>query len=218
MAKFIRKEDFNYNPWLYFFVFSFVAVGYHLLNKYLFIDKSFYEQLLGNQLSTERVDQLIADQERWGWLIFIIIPFSYLIKFSFVTICLSLGLFLLNKPFQMGQVFKIVMLSELVFFTASIVKTFYFLFLHPDFTPLELQYFYPLSMLQLTNINTVTSYWLYPLQLANVFELGYILVLAYGLYKSDQLTSYSKSLEVTFASYIPALFLWIATVVFIQTL
>ena len=75
------------------------------------------------------------------------------------------------------------MYAEAIFLLPAIIKLLWFAFVQTDYTLEELQYFYPLSLLNLFEVGELEAWWVYPFQVINVFEIGYWIVLAYALSK-----------------------------------
>jgi hypothetical protein len=68
-------------------------------------------------------------------------------------------------------------MSEIVFVVASVIKLLWFIFFAGNYTLEDLSFFYPLSLINLFNRSEVASYWVYPLQIINIFQVLYALLL-----------------------------------------
>ncbi len=107
------------------------------------------------------------------------------------------------------------MLAEIPFLVVPVIKLFWFLFIQTHYTLNDLQYFFPLSALQLFDVKSLPKWQIYPLQLFNVFELIYWVLLAYWLKKLLNL-SLNKSMEVVASSYGTGLLLWVVFITFLS--
>jgi len=107
------------------------------------------------------------------------------------------------------------MLAEIPFLLVPLIKLFWFLFIQTQYNFNDLQYFYPLSALQLFEIKTLATWQIYPLQLLNVFEMVYWVLLAYWLKRLLNITL-TKGMEVVIASYGTGLLLWVVFVTFVS--
>ncbi len=96
--------------------------------------------------------------------------------------CLSIGVVLGNYKISFKKLFHIVMVSEAIFLLPAMIKIVWFMFIRTDYGLADLQFFYPLSLLSIFEGGTVAQWWLYPLQLFNIFEVVYWFALAYGLH------------------------------------
>lgn len=198
--------------WVAFICILYVAFA--LAGNYVLISDEMYFDLFGEQLAYDRIAQLIETSNDWMWIGYVALPLLLLLKFFLVASCLTIGTLILGTPATFKSLFRIAVLAEFVLFIPSIIKIFWFGVFHVDYTLQDLQFFSPLSVLSLVDRESVEPWLLYPLQLLNVFELVYWLVLAYGLY---ELTSerYSKMLGLVAASYGTGLLLWVVFIVFL---
>ena len=73
------------------------------------------------------------------------------------------------------------LLGECIFLVVPIVKLCWFAFFQPNFTLEDVQYFYPLSALNITGYKGIAVWFIYPLQVLNVFEGINIMASGYGV-------------------------------------
>lgn len=107
------------------------------------------------------------------------------------------------------------MLAEIPFLLVPLIKLFWFLFVQTDYTFNDLQYFYPLSALQLFEVKSLATWQIYPLQLVNIFELVYWILLAYWLKRLLNITL-TKGMELVVTSYGTGLLLWVVFITFLS--
>ena len=77
-----------------------------------------------------------------------------------------------------------------------------------------MNFFYPLSLINLFTQTEVAKYWIYPLQSVNLFQIAYILMLAIGFAKVSSVKR-EKSDVIVLVTYGSALILWIAFIMFL---
>lgn len=137
------------------------------------------------------------------------IPIIYLWKFTVIGFVVWVGCFTLGFRITYGQCWRVVMASELVWFVPEALKILYFQFVvtNPDFY--LIQAFYPLSMMNFADYTTLPDAWHYPLKSLNVFEVGYMLVLAQGLALVSG-RAYREMLRVILVGYLPLFLGWLA--------
>lgn len=184
------------------------------LSKSLLISDTLLFNFYSEILSYEKIQALIEQGKKWAWLGYTLIPVIYLIKFSLVALCLSLGLFFLNITQRFKQLFELAIKAELVFIVAGLFKILWFLFVKTNYTILDLQYFSPLSLQNIISIQQSDIWLLYPLQVTNLFELLYWAVLAWGLKEIIQ-KSIGESFKIVALSYGSGLIVWVAFIVFL---
>jgi len=202
------------NIFLFWVIIIFSLVVVFLSNNFL-ISESLYYNTFAEQLTAEKIDGLIDQTQKWSWLGYVIVPIIYFFKFSLIALILLTGFFFINKTVSFSVLFKAVMLAELPFLFLPLIKLFWFLFVQTNYTFNDLQYFYPLSALQLFDVKSLAIWQIYPLQLLNVFEMVYWGLLAYWLKRLLNITL-TKSMEMVIASYGTGLLLWVVFVTFLS--
>lgn len=185
----------------------------YLIQSFLITDNVFYASY-AEQLSYDRIEEIIAGQNRWAWVTYAILPVIYAIKFFLVACCLLAGSMFFDVKLKFSQAFKIAILADVVFILPLLIKVFWFLVVQKDYTLQDLQLFSPLSVLSLFSTKTIGVLWLYPLQLLNAFELFYIFSLGFWVCQFGA-KSYEQGLNMVLGSYLPALFVWIVLVMFV---
>jgi hypothetical protein len=120
----------------------------------------------------------------------------------------------LHREITLGKIFKVVVVSEIVFVVASIIKLLWFIFFAGNYTLDDMSFFYPLSLLNFFSRSEVASYWVYPMQTVNIFQLVYILLLAMGLSRISSIKR-EKADRVVIATYVPAIAVWAALIMFL---
>lgn len=199
---------------LVFAAFCSVTALFAVATKHLLIDEALYYNSFAEQLSYERIGQLIENERKWAWLGYALIPAVYLVKFSMVASCLWLAGFFANVKLPFGKAFGVALLAETVSLVPPLLKIGWFAFVHTDYTLADLQWFSPLSALGLFEREDLETYLAYPLQVLSVWEVAYWLLLAYGLGKALQ-KPLPDGLRLVAASYGPGLVLWVLLVVFL---
>jgi hypothetical protein len=133
------------------------------------------------------------------------------IKILLIALILYTGLYLSDHPVPFDRIFNVTILSEFIFLVPAAVKFFWFHLEYPEGTLSDWHRIYILSALSL--FESAPADWYYVLQTLNIFELGYWFSLAFGIYRISGM-SYDQSLKIVLVSYLPALFIWMATVTF----
>jgi len=197
-----------------FSLFTIISLTTSYLSKSLLINDTLLYNFYSDIISYEKIQKLMEQGRKWEWLGYILIPVLYFIKFSLVALCLSLGLFFLNFPSRFKKLFELAIKAELVFIVAGLFKILWFIYVKPDYTFLDLQYFSPLSLQNLVSIPQSNIWLLYPLQAINLFEIVYWFMLAWGLKEIIQ-KNMNESFKIVALSYGSGLIIWIAFVVFL---
>ena len=166
------------------------------------------------QLTNDQIKEIISFQENWEWISYVILLLFLSIKIVVVAVILDGGCFFFEKEIKYKKLLTIVIQSEFIFLLVIIFKTLWFYVFHQNFTLEDTQYFYPLSLLNLIDYQGLSSWWIYPLQVLNLFEVAYWFVLSYLLGKELKTTT-SKGFSIVASSYGVGLLIWVGAVMFL---
>lgn len=166
------------------------------------------------QLSYEQIEQMLISQKKWEWAGYLAIPFVYLLKVSLVTLCIYVGILLLNiKSLSWSKVFGAVVVADMIFLIPAIMKMVWFTF-QADYTLEDVQYFLPGSMLNIFEPKLLKQWLIYPIQSVNIWELLFFIALAFGLKKYLD-GDFSRSMGLVVSTYGVGLVVWIVFVTFL---
>ncbi len=163
----------------------------------------------------ERFEKLWAESQKWAWVGYAFVPVLYLVKFTLVSFCIVTGALLANVRIGFKRVFQVVLVAEVIFLLPSILRLGWFAFVQTDYDLVEMQSFMPLSLANLFDVKELEIWWVYPFQLANLFEVAYWFLLAYGLHLHTQ-QAYESMLRLVLSSYGSGLLLWVVLVMFLN--
>lgn len=212
MQFFSKAFDFKRQELILIFVIFYVAIFY-MTNKFI-TNEAFYYSAFGNQLSAERIGKIVGVREKLMWIYYILIPLFVVLKLYVIASIIYTGGFLLNLKLSFQNSLKIVLLAELITIAEVLARTAYFLF-YPPVSVNDLSKFHPFSISQIINISHFPGYLLYPVQLCNLFEVAYWVVLAFGIMHFIK-TNFKKSFAFVACTYGIGLVIWVLVVMFIQ--
>jgi hypothetical protein len=169
---------------------------------------------LSEQLTSKQIKDYLEFQDKWKWISYLIVPVLILIKTVLISSILYIGVFVGNKStVTFKKIWKIVINSEFIFLLVPVCKIIWFYFFQADYKLTDIQYFYPLSTINITGYENISPWYIYPLQTINVFEFAYIIYLSYQIGHLTK-TNADTGLKIVAFSYVPALFLWVSIVMF----
>lgn len=200
---------------LYFIFLCSISLLLTFIFKELVIGDEVYYATFGQQLTTERINQFLAIQHKWEWVTYAAIPLLYLIKLSAVAFCLNVGCIMINYDLNFKRLFQISLIAETVFVVPAFIKIIWFWNAQQNYTLQDLMNFSPLSLLNFYSPDSVRQWLIYPLQVLNVFEIIYWLILAYGL-KLVLQKPFLKTVKLVLSSYGTGLVMWITFIIFLQ--
>ena len=185
------------------------------LSKYLLLSDDLFYSSYSEQFARSQIELILSQSKEWEWLGYVLIPIICVFKCLLTSLCLSLGIFLITNKFDFRIIFRVSVLAEFVFLLPAIIKILWFLFIQTTYTLQDLQLFYPLSALNIFDPKLLEPWLLYPLQVFNVFEVIYWVVLAYLLSKELPDMDMNSSFGLVMSSYGSGLVIWIALVMFL---
>lgn len=173
----------------------------------LFIKKTFIEyEITAFQILDERGElgmfKLISSLQ------YLTIPLIYLIKFTFIAFFLWVGCFGFGYKVTYSNCWHIVLVAEIIFIFPEIIKVIWFMVFETDPNFGEVRAFYPFSLMNFFNFETVESKWHYPLKSLNLFEIIYWFLLVAGIYvKSYKI--YRQSVIIGLFGYLFPFIFWL---------
>lgn len=169
---------------------------------------------LSEQFTQNQIQHFFEFQDKWQWLSYVFIPILLLIKTSLIASTLYIGTFFFSKVVvSFEQLWAIVVNAEFVFLLVPIFKIAWFSFFQTYYELEDIQYFYPLSALNIVGYKGLEPWFIYPFQILSLFELAYWLILAYYVGKATE-TNMDYGLKIVGYSYGSALLLWVVTIMF----
>jgi hypothetical protein len=176
--------------------------------------KGLLNNSLAEQFTQKQIKHFFELQDKWQWLGYVFIPLIVLIKTSLIASVLFIGTFFFSKiTVKFRQLWSIVICAEFVFLLIPIIKIVWFYFFQTNYKLEDIQYFYPLSALNILGYKDLESWYIYPFQTLNLFELAYWLILAYQIGKATE-TNMDRGLKIVACSYGFALLMWVVTIMF----
>lgn len=172
-----------------------------LLKRMLIID-----EIAAFEILQDRGEMWIFDL--FFGLEYLTVPFFLAWKFSLTTFIIWVGCFMFGYRLTFAQLWKMVMLFELVFIVPEYLKIIWFLIFVADPSYQEFVAFYPLAVIDFFDFQHLNGRWIYPLKALNIFELIYWLLLVSGIYWLSGKKLKISALIVTF-SYVLFFFIWL---------
>jgi len=183
------------------------------------LDKLLYSSL-AEKLTTSQLQFFVESQKKWSWVSYVFTPVFLFIKSILIASVLYVGVFFYGKiKITLKQLFEVVVNAEFIFLLVGVVKIIWFYFFQTRFTLDDVQFCYPLSALNIVGYKGLEPWFIYPLQVLNLFELAYWLLLSYFVGKlaftdKDKGKPMDLGFKIVASSYGSALLLWVVVVMF----
>ncbi|QNK78310.1 hypothetical protein H7F37_04275 [Winogradskyella sp. PAMC22761] len=192
-------------------IISTIALG--AISKNILETEALLLNSFAEQLTNEQMNEVLNSKKKWEWISYILIPLFLLIKTSIIAAILDIGCFFFNKKIKYKKLFNIVVKAEFVFLLVIVFKTAWFYFFETDYNLEDLQYFYPLSALNIVGYDGLQPWFIYPFQVLNLFELAYWFILAYLIGKELNENT-DKGFSIVASSYGVSLLIWVVGMMF----
>ncbi|MEQ9467757.1 MAG: hypothetical protein RLN88_10125 [Ekhidna sp.] len=196
------EEWFDFNGAGMFFIICMTYIALLFVKRIFIIDS-----IAAFEVLNERGDIWIFDI-LYG-IQYLSVPIFLLWKWTWTTLTLWIGCFMFGYRLHFNQIWKMVMLTEVVFFLPEIAKVLWFTLFYTDPDYNDYMAFYPFSLINLVDYTQIAPKWHYPLKSINIFELLYWPVLALGIYfiggKKLKISAY-----IVLSTYVLFFFVWLA--------
>lgn len=149
----------------------------------------------------------------WSWLSYLILIGFIAVRVTLVSLSLSTGGLIIGKSHGLSLWFGVAIKADFILVIPYFIKIFWFTF-QDNFSLKEVTNFFPLSLFSLWDSQEIENWLVYPLQLANLFELAYFFFLAWEL-RSPLNRDFLKSLLFVASTYGLGLIVWVVLVMFI---
>lgn len=203
----------------WFTIYTLVVSSY-LLTMWLsqsLVNEIVYYNTYSEQLTYDRAVELYGVLKKYSWVGFAFFPVIFLVKITAISMVLYIGVifFNLQKQVSLGKMLHVVTGSEMIFVVAGLIKILWFYYFAGNYTMTDLNFFYPVSLINLFSPEEVDYFWILPLQTVNLFHLVYLLLLAYGISSVGKVNK-AFSEKIVAGTYVPALIIWVALIMFIS--
>jgi len=168
---------------------------------------------LSEQFTIEQINAIINFREKWQWVAYFFLPVLLLLKIIIIASIIDVGCFFFEKEIKYKRLFNIAVKAEFIFLLVIVFKTVWFYFFQQDYTLEDLQYFYPLSALNIIGCEGLQPWLIYPSQVLNLFELAYWIILSYLIGKEINENT-DKGFAIVASSYGVGLLIWVIGVMF----
>ena len=205
------------NLTLFFFICLFLIILLFLDKTYISTDSKIFD-FLAKDYPSSVVQNYMESQKKWWWVSYVTTPVLIGIKVLLVAFCLNFVKIISEKleNVKFRDILFVVLIAEFVFVIAGFYKFFNFYLVETDYTLETLQTYYPLSLINFKEAISTEKWLAYPLQLANIFEIMYWGVLAWGIWQlADKKISYQRSLGYVALTYGVGLLFWVGVVCFL---
>ncbi len=158
--------------------------------------------------------QILQEEGRFGifrvlnTLQFLAIPVIYAFKVTVIAFVLWVGAFMFGYRITYKQMWHIALVAETVFLLPEFVKIMWFILIDHEPDIIEITSFYPLSLMNLADPETLAARFQYPLKALNLFEALYWLVLVEAVHLTAN-KKWPVALAIVCTTYVPGFLFWL---------
>jgi hypothetical protein len=156
----------------------------------------------------------LEDMRYWNRFSVLFTFLILVVKCFLMALVLYGGLFFANlhQGISLGKLFRVTAFAEVALVLAGVVKVW--VGAMSEFTYSEFAIFYPLSLLSALGTDAVDPLLYYPLQIANLFEMLYCVLIVIFL-RQELSFSIIQSIKVGLGSYAVSLLFWMVLILFL---
>jgi hypothetical protein len=204
----------KYNTITFFFILYALTFSIGVFSKELLgLEQLVYNSLAEN-LTAEQINVTISDSQQWEWVGYVAFPFLLCVKILLISTALFIGIFLSEHKIRFGELFGLVTKAEFIFLPATVFKTVKFYFFEKSYSLADVTNYMPLSLESLFGYKNFEPWYIYPMQVANLFEVAYWIILTLLLSKALQIEK-AKAFTLVAGSYGIGLLLVVVGVMFL---
>ncbi|WP_218330651.1 hypothetical protein [Hydrotalea lipotrueae] len=197
---------------LYFVGFTLINLLTFFYSQTFILTDDLYRLIAGSQMTDRQFDDYLEFVHKWQWVSYLFIPLALLLRISFTWVCLKAGSFITER-FTKAAFWKICIQAEILFAVGAVAGLLYTEFF-VDVETLEQLSVNPFS-LQVFFSDSVPKWSSYFFNTLNIFELSYILFLAYLITEESKM-KFLPSLKFVASTYLPGITLWVLLVSYLS--
>jgi len=206
MLPFFLKLIMNNKNSIFFFIsIVLLQILITFYSQNFILTDDLYRLVVGSQMTDRQFQSYLEFIHKWQWMSYLFVPLSLFFRISYTYICLKAGSYIFER-FTKTSFLEICIQAEIVFTVGSFAGLLYTEFFANAQTIKQL-YVNPFSLLIFFS-ESVPKWTNYFFNTLNIFEFGYVLLLAYIIAKKSENSTIS-SLKFVSSTYLPGLALWV---------
>lgn len=196
--------------------FGLLYIALTAISYFFILTDTVYMRGLAEKMTAERIEELVEMRSQYWWGILIAPPVVMFIRVVYTALCITIGVIVLGQDLSYNRILKIALFAESIFLLEIALQVFCGIFVLNVRVPDDYANFAPLSALQFFDVSTLKLWMKHPLRTLNLFEVVYMLVLAYFLTPLlKKGTTFWQALGLVGASYGLGLLLWVVALAFL---
>lgn len=189
----LNIEKLYEQKWIWFAVYALLSVLFiYIINDIIITDPKYFTG--GNNHSVRAFRNVYK-------VIYFFYPIYLFVKIVIISFFIKMSLsFFKFKEVKFMLIFTLVLIAEFVFLIPNLSEIIWFLFIHTQYTMEEVDSYSFLSLVGLIDSSGISSAYIYPVKLVNLFEVLYWILLIVGIKEITQ-SSGKQSFKIVASSY-----------------
>jgi len=202
----------KFSPFYFFCLYSIIYILFTFLLNYILLDDAIFHKSFDKTIGVDLVTQLIDQQRIYQKFGYGFVPIILLLRGLYTSACLVIGNLFTEQNLKFSQCFNMAIKADIIFLIELIMRIDYFsIFKADSVQEIDVHLF---SIVQWVGVDNIEKWQLYPMNVSNIFELIYWILLTLFLsYYTKK--SFVNSLGFVTKTYGFGLLLWIAFVMFL---
>ena len=177
----LMNRLFEYKTWQLFFTICAVMLGITFIMQYRLLDIDVFTNLIGNQLSTDQIDDMFESQLKYQWIGYVAAPLVLLLKTTFAAFFIHMILIFSDYEITFKDVFKLNLIAGSVFLLLSIVQAIIIYMVELESISTETMQSGSVSLASLADQESVAIPLYALLGVINPYEILYVIVTILGI-------------------------------------
>ncbi|WP_445721584.1 hypothetical protein [Flavobacterium sp.] len=199
---------------LLFFILSFLCIALSFFHNHFLNVESLEMASISKKLTKEQLSTFKSNDKIFVYKNFYLIILKESLNIIIISTLLLIGFLMFTKKINFLLVLEAVIKAKYIFLISIFFEIIYLKFILVDYTLLEINYYAPLSLINFFDYNYIDSWFVYPLQTINLFEVFFVLLVAYFVKKQTAM-SMKETTKIVGLTYFIILLLWLAIVMFL---
>lgn len=199
---------------LLFLILSILCIIFSFFHNYFLEIENLEIASISKKLTKEQLAIFNSKDKIFAFENFYLITLKELVSVLTLSTLLLIGFFTFTKKISFLVIINSVIKAKYIFLVSILFEIIYLKFILVDYTLLEINYYSPLSLINFFNYTSLETWFIYPLQTINLFELFFVLFVAYFIKKCSTM-SIKETIKIVGLTYVIILLLWLAIVMFL---
>lgn len=215
-APYRRLSMIPVKSWQLLLSFSAIYMVLSFLTNQFILTYTVYYRGFSEQMTAAQIESFVQMRSQYWWMGIISPLIITAVKTGYTALCLCIGIIIIGSDINYKEAFRIALIAEIVFMIVMAIQVFCGIFVLNVRVPDDYANFAPLSALQFFDVSTLKLWMKHPLRTLNLFEVVYMLVMAYFLTPLlKKGTTFWQALGLVGASYGLGLLLWVVALAFL---